>query len=270
MQTSFDKRIVRYEEVHSIQQSDFDSLCSLVDPSKDRRILDLGAGYGACTRELIRHYPTAEFEFTLADNSAVQLERSRSEIPEAVRTYNSPSKVAYTVDDILETRFADESFDVIVAKMLLHEIRESLQLRALEEMRRLLKPDGRLIIWDLYLDHHTRDFFQSIISEKDRLCEFETLYRDRHFLIGTELFDLLNRAGFTDLRKEREILSPVISKNRLRDEFGNDRLLLERWHSFIRKLARSADLFTLFDLSFSDFGEYLSLVPPKALVSAHK
>lgn len=270
IQTSFDKRIVRYEEVHSIRQADFDALCWLIDPSRDKRILDLGAGYGACTRELIKHYPEADFSFTLADNSEVQLGRSRLEIPETLKVYHSPSTVDYVVDDIIQTQFAEELFDVVIAKMVLHEIKKPLQLVALQQIRRLLRPNGKLIIWDLYLNKETQSFFQSIITEKDRLCDFETLYSDRYFLTGKEMFELLNQAGFSGIQKEQDILTPVITKNRLRDEFKNNRVLLESWHLFIRTLASRVDRFTLFDLSFRDFGEYVSLIPPKALVMAHK
>ena len=270
MQTSFDKRIVRYEEIHSIRQQDFDAFCSLIDPNKDLSILDLGAGYGACTRELINHYPDAPFAFTLADNSVVQLERSKSEIPVILRGNKSSATVAYVIDNIVESLFSEHSFDVVIAKMVLHEIKRPLQITALKEIRRLLKPNGRLIIWDLYLNSETQSVFQSIITEKDRLCGFETLYRDRHFLTGKEMFESLHGAGFSTIRKEQDILTPVISTNRLKDEFKNDRELLEQWHSFIRDFAINVDQFTLFDLSFRDFGECITMVPPKALVVAQK
>lgn len=270
MQTSFDKRIVRYEEIHSIRQEHFDTLCSLVNPFKNQNILDLGSGYGACTRELIKHYPNNKFIFTLTDNSEVQLERSKKEIPKIILESNSPSEVIFDSDDITKSKFDDNSFDVIIAKMVIHEINKKDQLSALKEIIRLLKPGGKFIFWDLYLNNDTQSFFQSIITEKDRLCEFETLYKNRYFLTGKEIFNLFTIAGFNGITKEEDIMTPLITSNRLKDEFKNDKSLLQKWHSFILDKAKNTDPYILFNLSFKDFGGYMEITPPKAIITAYK
>lgn len=270
MQTSFDKRLVRYEEIHSIRQEHFNTLCSLVDPNSNQQILDLGSGYGACTRELIKYYPKNEFVFTLTDNSPVQLERSKEEIPQIIVSYNSPAKVNFISDDIVNSIFKDNTFDVIIAKMVIHEIKKDEQLKALKEVYRLLKPGGKFILWDLYLNSDTQSFFQSIIAEKDRLCGFDTLFNNRYFLTGREIFTLLTQSDFFGISKEEDILTPVITINRLSSEFKNDKLLLQMWHSYILEKAENTDPYILFNLSFKNRGEYFMITPPKAIIVAHK
>lgn len=270
MITSFDKRIVRYEEIHNIRQEHFDTLCSLINPFDGQNILDLGSGYGACTRELIKHYPNNKFVFTLTDNSDVQLSRSKTEIPQILLDNNSASIVNFDSDDIVKSKFDDNTFDVIVAKMVIHEINKNDQLTALKEIFRLLKPGGKFIFWDLYLNSDTQDFFQSIITEKDRLCEFETLYRNRHFLTGKEIFSLFIDAGFSNTTKEEDIMTPLITMNRLKDEFKNDKVLLDKWHTYILNKAKNTDPYILFNLSFKNLGEYLIITPPKAIITANK
>ena len=270
IETSFDKRIVRYEEIHSIKQEHFDVLCSLLNPIDNQKILDLGAGYGACTREILRHYPNVKFFFTLADNSAVQLERAKREIPQIILDNDSPSSINFELDNIINSKFADDSFDIIIAKMVLHEINKGSQLSALKEIYRILKPNGKFIFWDLYLDNDSREFFQTIINEKDRLCGFDTLYRNRYFLTGKEIFDLFELAGFCKATKELDLMTPIITSKRLKEEFSNNSLLLNEWNTFIREKAKITDPYILFNLSYKDCNEYLMLVPPKAIVTAHK
>jgi ubiquinone/menaquinone biosynthesis C-methylase UbiE len=269
-QTSFDMRIVRYEDIHSIRQEHFDTLCSLVNPFINQKILDLGSGYGACTRELIKHYPSNKFIFTLTDNSDVQLERSKKEIPQIIQNSNSPSLVNYDLDDITTSKFSDNTFDVIIAKMVIHEINKNDQLNAIKEIFRILKPGGKLIYWDLYLNHDTQLFFQSIITEKDRLCGFETLCKNRYFLTGKEILDYLLAAGFSKIIKEEDIMTPVVTSKRLKDEFKGDESLLNQWHNYIHDMAKNTNPYILFNLSFKDFGTYLSITPPKAIITAFK
>lgn len=270
METSFDKRIVRYEEIHNILQEDFDFLCNLINPKKDQLILDLGAGYGSCTREIIKRYSKNKFNFILTDNSDVQLNRAKSEIPKSILDYNSPSDATFILDDITNSNLSKDTFDIIIAKMVIHEINRSKQLSALKEIYRLLKPGGKLIIWDLYLHNDNQKFFQSIISQKDKLCKFDTLYKNRYFLTGKEIFNNLTLANFKIITKEKDIMTPLTTYNRLKDEFNNDRCLLDLWHLFILEEARKANPFILFDLSFKYNGEYISLTPPKAILTAIK
>lgn len=270
MKTSFDKRIVRYEEIHSIKQEHFDTLCSLVDPFDGQKILDLGSGYGACTRELVKFYPQYKFIFTLSDNSDVQLNRSKIEIPKIFIEQNSSSVVNFITDDIVYSKLEDNTFDVIIAKMVIHEINKNQQLNALEEIYRILKPGGKFIFWDLYLNNETKSFFQTIIKEKDRLCEFDTLCNNRNFLTGCDIYNLFSKTGFKNILKEEDIMTPVITANRLKDEFKNDINLLERWHSFIIEKAKYTDPYILFNLSFKNFGDYMMITPPKAIITAYK
>ncbi len=58
-------------------------------------------------------------------------------------------KVQFREMDLTETdQFPDASFDVVIASLVLSEVSEVEQVYALREAWRLLRPDGRLIIWD--------------------------------------------------------------------------------------------------------------------------
>lgn len=270
MKSSYDNRIVRYEEIHSIKQEHFDLLCSLVDPKDKLEILDLGSGYGSCTRELIKKYPKYRINYTLTDNSDVQIQRSKAEIPQILKACESNSIVNYEYDDIVRSKFQDNSFDIVISKMVIHEIKKEKQIDAFKEIYRILKPGGKLIFWDLYLNNYTQAFFQEIVKEKDRLCGYETLYNNRYFLRGDEIFKLLKFSNFQNIQKVEDILTPVITSNRLKSEFRNNIGLLNEWHSYISEKAKLTDPFILFNLSYRSHGDWYSITPPKAIITAIK
>ena len=59
--------------------------------------------------------------------------------------------------DARQLPFADESFDTVVSSMVLHNIRDEVGCRqAVEEIARVLKPGGRLVIQDM---QHTEECF---------------------------------------------------------------------------------------------------------------
>ena len=59
--------------------------------------------------------------------------------------------------DARQLPFADESFDTVVSSMVLHNIRDEVGRRqAVEEIARVLKPGGRLVIQDM---QHTEEYF---------------------------------------------------------------------------------------------------------------
>ncbi|WP_243450373.1 class I SAM-dependent methyltransferase [Desulfosporosinus sp. Sb-LF] len=65
---------------------------------------------------------------------------------------------------------ADESVDYVFANMFLHHV--EIPLRAIEEMTRVLKPKGKLLLTDL--DVHEYEFLR--VEQHDRWLGFERNY----------------------------------------------------------------------------------------------
>jgi len=98
------------------------------DPAllQGRPLLDLGTGDGATIRRLA--------------GLAVGLDRSA----QALRTAGGGRLVRGVAED---QPFADGSFSVVVAGDLFHHLDDAALGRTLEEIRRVLRPDGRLLAW---------------------------------------------------------------------------------------------------------------------------
>jgi demethylmenaquinone methyltransferase/2-methoxy-6-polyprenyl-1,4-benzoquinol methylase len=98
-------------------------------------LLDLGAGTGDLGREALRQAPDGRV--TLADFSTGMMRRGR--------VHPGPP-LSWSAADALSLPFSDCTFDAVVSGFLLRNV-ASLD-RALNEMRRVLKPGGRLVALD--------------------------------------------------------------------------------------------------------------------------
>ena len=101
------------------------------------RLLDAGCGPGTITAGLARAVATGEV--VGIDLSEEVLAQARDHAAaEAVEN------VTFTTGDVYQLDYEDESFDVVYANQLLQHLTD--QVRAVQEMRRVLKPGGLLAL----------------------------------------------------------------------------------------------------------------------------
>jgi ubiquinone/menaquinone biosynthesis C-methylase UbiE len=104
-------------------------------PIQDERVLDLGCGTGVLLQRILDRYPGAQV--TGVDLSLVMVALARRRLPESVRL---------EVADAEALPFASSSFDLVVSTSSFHFWPAPKQ--ALAELRRVLRPGGRLVITD--------------------------------------------------------------------------------------------------------------------------
>jgi SAM-dependent methyltransferase len=105
------------------------------------RVLEIGAGVGFN----VDHYPADVEEIVITEPGARLLGRAARRADEAGRPVRAVRAFAE------ELPFEDDSFDTVVSTLVLCSVRD--QDKALEEIRRVLKPGGRL----LFLEHVRAD-----------------------------------------------------------------------------------------------------------------
>lgn len=258
--TSFDQRVVRYEDIHNVQPDHFSALVDAVAVQDCYRILDCGCGYGAVSREILnqtedqRRRNGQMIAIDLVDESEKQLSRAQEELE------------GWSKDPLVKLDFHLGSFpnafkwsrryDVVAAKMVLHEIARNKQPDFVDGLYECLKDNGRLILWDLFLAPETADFFRETIRAKDRLANFETLVDRRYFLSDTELVALLNRSRFSFCKQIKHIHHDVETRKRLMPEFQGREDLLEQWHESIRAMTNAATSSLLRMLHYEDDREH--------------
>jgi ubiquinone/menaquinone biosynthesis C-methylase UbiE len=213
----FDDRIVRYEQIHKIKDEYYQALLSAIDPHEGEVILEGCSGYADVSRHIIE--ATKDFqnkpEIYLVDESAVQMARARSELklPED----------HMILGDIRQTGMPIEKFDKAVIKMGVHELPKQEQPKVFSEIYRLLKPEGKFIIWELSLNKETQQAFQDILRKKDELAGFEIMIKNRYFQRHDELQKLFEDAGFKDIKDEYKIRYTFDPKGRFEELVSRDR-----------------------------------------------
>jgi len=119
----------------------FDRYATELIPGINGRVLEVGCGTGATTRALVRR---ADFV-----GSAVGVDQSEDFIVAAKRFVAGEAiadRVQFSVGDAHRLDFPDGSFDVVFAHTLISHVTDPLAV--LKEMVRVLKPGGKLAIFD--------------------------------------------------------------------------------------------------------------------------
>ncbi|KAI8626510.1 hypothetical protein F5Y19DRAFT_466325 [Xylariaceae sp. FL1651] len=122
------------------------------------RILEIGAGTGATTDVVLRGLDTF-FSYTYTDVSAGFFPAAKD------RFHDSSHRMRFQTLDIssdpLEQGFEPNSFDLIIAANVLHVTPKLAE--ALTNVRKLLRPDGRLLLQEMYMTVKWLNFIMGLL-----------------------------------------------------------------------------------------------------------
>lgn len=135
MEKAFDRVAPFYDRwIGRFMSGRMERMVSMLACSPDEVVLDLGGGTGLLSRRLVSRCK----EVHLLDESPAMVRQVRH------------GKVRVQVGNATQTPYPDRFFDAIVLSDVLHHIREHNLL--LDEVRRLLKPGGRLLVNEVDLE----------------------------------------------------------------------------------------------------------------------
>ncbi len=130
---AWDRLSRRYDRQLWLERSAARAAVDLLAPGADERVLDVGTGTGAILRQLEQR-PRRPRDVVGIDASVAMLER----------VGELPSGWSLVVGDARRLPFADGAFDVALASYLLHVVADADLPVVLAELRRVLRPGGRL------------------------------------------------------------------------------------------------------------------------------
>ena len=115
-------------------------------PEAELNVLDVGAGYGLVTEQVLRVFPHARV--TLQDYSTPMFEHARSRLRLHER------QISYVLADLRAPQWTAElaaPFDMIVSGLAIHNLREpSLMQACYRSIFELLRPTGVFLDYDLF------------------------------------------------------------------------------------------------------------------------
>lgn len=103
-------------------------------------VLDVGCGTGILVELLKRKLPNSQVVGIDPDDEALQIAKERLEGAQL----SAELKKGYA--EVLP--FPDESFDFCLSTLVFHHLPNEIKLKTLQEMHRVLKPGGKIVITD--------------------------------------------------------------------------------------------------------------------------
>jgi demethylmenaquinone methyltransferase/2-methoxy-6-polyprenyl-1,4-benzoquinol methylase len=137
-----------------------DHVTDLAQIGPTMRVLDVATGTGE---------QALSFAMRAAEVVGVDLSDAMLDI---ARRKNQLPNITFQQADAVALPFPDESFDVACISFALHEMPRSIRHRALREMRRVVRPGGRIVVVDWGLPK--RQFSSWLVSHLVRLFEGKT------------------------------------------------------------------------------------------------
>ncbi len=168
--------------------------------SKDERILDVGCGPGFYVTELLAEVGDA--------GAVVGVDSSPEMLALAARRAASHPNAAFHRADATSLPVEDESFDAVLCVQVLEYVHDP--GRALAEIRRVLRPGGRAVLWDVdwstvswhaadpagmeqtlraWDDHLAHPALPRTLAARLRSAGFEDVAAEGHVFTTTELVD---------------------------------------------------------------------------------
>lgn len=163
----------------------------MLPPQPGMKVLDIGCGTGSH----LRLYQQAGCEVFGIDTSPSMLQQARQNLDEAVELYYG---------DASRMPYPDHHFDLILSSTVLHEMAPAVRSKVLDEAKRVLKRNGRILIIDFHpgpLKFPKGWFYKAAINIAEFLAGREHFKNSRQFLRNGGLLPLVEGKGFVVINR---------------------------------------------------------------------
>jgi ubiquinone/menaquinone biosynthesis C-methylase UbiE len=128
------------------RRATFQALIAAAGVQAGHRVLDVGCGTGYFARLIARAVGR--------EGLVVGIDPSPAMISYANRKAAASGNCRFQVGTAQAMDFPPDHFDVVVSSLVMHHLPEDLRVHALQEMRRVLRPGGRLLVAEAQNPRH--------------------------------------------------------------------------------------------------------------------
>jgi ubiquinone/menaquinone biosynthesis C-methylase UbiE len=155
----------------------------LSDPQIDDKVLDVACGPGIIACEFAKKV----FHVTGIDITPAMIEEAKN-----LQREKKIDNVDWKLGDVTKLPFEDGSYSLVVTRYSFHHLIE--QKQVLEEMKRVCKPNGKILIIDVTPDKDKVDAYNYVEKLRDS--------SHTRALTFDELKGIMHEAGLTDLKSK--------------------------------------------------------------------
>ena len=166
------------------KQAEYDrQIVSLLELHKTDRVLDLGCGTGVLTRMIADHLDAEAGGVSIGIDAAARM-------IQVARKKRENETCRFEVAAAENLPFEDGAFDAVVSSLFFHHVDLDLKAKALSEARRVLRPQGKLVIADM---HTPTTWMGALVSHVSRWFFMQPQIKEN---IKGVLPALIQNAGF--------------------------------------------------------------------------
>ncbi|OJE41930.1 methyltransferase type 11 [Bacillus proteolyticus] len=128
------------------------------------KILDIGTGSGSLIIKLARTFP--ESFLTGIDYWGGNWEYSKAQCQQNAKIEGVSDRIDFLKASAAELPFTDDEFDIIVSCLTFHEVQDKEnKTEVIKEALRVLKPGGKFIFLDLFMDEKIFEDERGLLNE---------------------------------------------------------------------------------------------------------
>ncbi|OPL16958.1 MAG: methyltransferase [delta proteobacterium ML8_D] len=164
---------------------------------KEKSILDLCCGTGNQLKLLSKN-GFKDLHCLDISNKMLEIAKKNNS---SIKIYNG---------DATKTNFKNESFDIIIISFALHEKNKITQKKIIEEVYRLIKKEGFILIVDYNFDTNTDKFIKILINLIERMGGKEHYINFKNYIRNSGLLSLIKKEKFTLIKGSKKLFNGVV------------------------------------------------------------